>query len=178
MEKDTQNLCELVKYYKKYKFLSILVVVLSLGYAGISLLSPIYEGKLLGCFEKFDKDNILKMALFLMILRIVIEIVTNLWSRVVLKLNGKVNFDLKSDMLESLTNFEVKNFDNTNSGLFVSRLNKDTTELSELFDYITDDLSGVILNVSFIIYVCYLNIYLGLYLILNVIFVYLLTSKK
>lgn len=178
MEKDTQNLCELVKYYKKYKFLSILVVVLSLGYAGISLLSPIYEGKLLGCFEKFDKENILKMALFLMILRIVIEIVTNLWSRVVLKLNGKVNFDLKSDMLESLTNFEVKNFDNTNSGLFVSRLNKDTTELSELFDYITDDLSGVILNVSFIIYVCYLNIYLGLYLILNVIFVYLLTSKK
>ncbi len=178
MEKDTQNLCELVKYYKKYKFLSILVVVLSLGYAVISLLSPIYEGKLLGCFEKFDKENILKMALFLMILRIVIEIVTNLWSRVVLKLNGKVNFDLKSDMLESLTNFEVKNFDNTNSGLFVSRLNKDTTELSELFDYITDDLSGVILNVSFIIYVCYLNIYLGLYLILNVIFVYLLTSKK
>ena len=56
VEKDTQNLCELVKYYKKYKFLSILVVVLSLGYAGISLLSPIYEGKLLGCFEKFDKD--------------------------------------------------------------------------------------------------------------------------
>lgn len=53
-------------------------------------------------------------------------------------------------MLESLTNFEVKNFDNTNSGIFISRLNKDTTELSELFDYITDDLSGIILNVSFI----------------------------
>ena len=95
-----------------------------------------------------------------------------------MKLNGKVNFDLKSDMLESLTNFEVKNFDNTNSGLFISRLNKDTTELSELFDYITDDLSGVILNVSFIVYVSYLNIYLGLYLILNVIFIYILTSKK
>ena len=178
MKNDVKNLSRLVKYYKKYKFLSILVVILSLGYAGISLLSPIYEGKLLGYFENFNKENILKTAVFLMSLRLVIEIVTNLWSRAVLKLNGKVNFDLKSNMLESLTNFEVKNFDNTNSGIFISRLNKDTTELSELFDYITDDLSGIILNVSFIVYVSYLNIYLGVYLILNIIFVYVLTSKK
>ena len=178
MEKNSNNLSRLFKYYKKYKFLSIMVIILSMGYAGISLLSPIYEGKMLGYFENFDKTQILKTALFLVVLRIIIEIITNLWSRIVLKLNGKVNFDLKSDMLKSLTNFEVKNFDNTNSGLFISRLNKDTTELSELFDYVTDDLSGIILNVSFIIYVFFLNVYLGLYLIFNIISVYILTSKK
>lgn len=178
MKKDTKSLIKLFKYYKKYKFLCIIVILLSLGYAGISLLSPIYEGKMLGYFENFDKSNILKIALFLMILRIVIEIITNLWSRAVLKLNGKVNFDLKHDMIQSLTNFELKNYDNTNSGMFISRLNKDTSELSELFDYITDDLSGIILNLSFIIYVLYLNKYLGLFLILNIILVYILTSKK
>ena len=178
MKEDTKNLIKLFKYYKKYKFLCILVIVLSLGYAGISLLSPIYEGKMLGYFENFNKFNIFKIALFLMLLRIIIEIVTNLWSRVVLRLNGKVNFDLKHDMLESLTNFELKNFDNSNSGMFISRLNKDTSELSELFDYITDDFSGVILNLSFIVYVLYLNKYLGLFLILNIILVYILTSKK
>lgn len=178
MEKKSNNLSRLFKYYKKYKFLSIMVIILSMGYAGISLLSPIYEGKMLGYFENFDKTQILKTALFLVVLRIIIEIITNLWSRIVLKLNGKVNFDLKSNMLKSLTNFEVKNFDNTNSGLFISRLNKDTTELSELFDYVTDDLSGIILNVSFIIYVFFLNVYLGLYLIFNIISVYILTSKK
>ena len=134
MKKNSNNLNRLFRYYKKYKLLSIMVIILSIGYAGISLLSPIYEGKMLGYFESFDKTQILKTALFLVVLRIIIEIVTNLWSRIVLKLNGKVNFDLKSDMLKSLTNFEVKNFDNTNSGLFISRLNKDTTELSELFD--------------------------------------------
>lgn len=58
MKNDAKNLNKLVKYYKKYKFLSILVVILSLGYAGISLLSPIYEGKLLGYFENFNKENI------------------------------------------------------------------------------------------------------------------------
>ncbi len=178
MKKEVQSLKHLFKYYKKYKMLSILVIIFSIVYALISLLSPIYEGKMLGYFENFNKDTIIKTAFFLLILRIIIEIITNIWSMIVLKLNGKVNFDLKKDMLESLTNFEVKNFDNTNSGLFISRLNKDTTELSELFDYITDDLSGIILNISFIGYVLYLNVYLGLFLILNIILVYILTSKK
>lgn len=83
--------------------------------------------------------KIFEVAILLCIIRIIIEVVTNIWSRMVLKLNGKVNFDLKKDMLESLKKFEMKNFDNTNSGIFICRLNKDTTELSELFDYITDD---------------------------------------
>lgn len=178
VKKDTKSLLKLLKYYKKYKVLCILVFILSFGYAGISLLSPIYEGKLLGFFENFNESKIIETAIFLCVLRIVIEIVTNLWSRTVLKLNGKVNFDLKKDMLESLTNFEMKNFDNTNSGIFISRLNKDTSELSELFDYVTDDLSGIILNVSFIIYVLFLNFYLGLFLILNIIFTYMLSTKK
>ncbi len=178
MNKDTKNLVKLFKYYKKYKLLCFLVLILSFSYAGISLLSPIYEGKLLGFFENFNKNKIFEIAFLLLIIRITIEIVTNLWSRTVLKLNGKVNFDLKKDMLESLTNFEMKNFDNTNSGVFISRLNKDTTELSELFDYITDDFSGVILNVSFIVYVLFINLYLGLFLILNIILTYILSSKK
>ena len=53
MKKDSKNLIELLEYYKKYKFLSIGVIILSLAYAGISLLSPIYEGKMLGYFENF-----------------------------------------------------------------------------------------------------------------------------
>lgn len=178
MKSDTKSLFNLLKYYKRYKLLCILVIVLSFGYAAISLLSPIYEGKLLGFFENFDSDKIFEIAIILCGIRIIIEIVTNLWSRTVLKLNGKVNFDLKKDMLESLTSFEMKNFDNTNSGIFISRLNRDTSELSELFGYITDDFSGIILNVSFIIYVLFINLYLGLFLIINIILTYTLSTKK
>ena len=123
MKSDTKNVKRLFNYYKKYPILVILVIVLNLLFAFISLLSPIYEGKLLSYFENFDITKIITIALTLVVIRIIIEIVTNLWSRVILKLNARVNFDLKRDMLESLTNFEVKNFDNTNSGMFVSRLN-------------------------------------------------------
>lgn len=178
MKSDTKNLFKLAKYYKKYTLLCVLVILLSFTYAGIALLSPIYEGKLLGFFEEFNKDKIIHIALLLLIIRVFVEVVINIWSRVVLKLNGKVNFDLKRDMLNSLTNFETRNFDNVNLGIFISRLNKDTTELAELFDCITDDFSGVVLNVSFIGYVLFLNIYLGIFLVVNVLISYLLVSKK
>ena len=178
MSNESKDLFKIMKYYKKYIWLCVIVIVLSLSFALISLLSPIYEGKLLSYFENFNKHKIINTAAILLVVRIIIEIVTNLWSRVVLKLNGKVNFDLKKDMLESITSFEMKNFDNTNSGLFISRLNKDTTELSELFDYITDDLSGIILNISFIGYVFFLNFYLGLFLLINILITYFLVSKK
>lgn len=178
MKDDTKKLLRLLRYYKKYMLLCIIVIVLSLSYAGISLLSPIFEGKLLSYFENFNKNKIIEIACIVLFLNIVIQIVINLWSRAVLKLNGKVNFDLKTDMLDSLIKFEMKSFDNTNSGLFISRLNKDTTELSEIFDYITDDLSGIILNISFIVYVFFLNVYLGLFLVLNIILTYLLVSRK
>ena len=178
MKDDTKKLLRLLRYYKKYMLLCIIVIVLSLSYAGISLLSPIFEGKLLSYFENFNKDKIIEIACIVLFVNIIIQVVINLWSRAVLKLNGKVNFDLKTDMLDSLTRFEMKNFDNTNSGLFISRLNKDTTELSEIFDCITDDLSGIILNISFIVYVFFLNVYLGLFLVLNIILTYLLVSRK
>lgn len=63
------------------------------------MLSPIYEGKMLGYFEKFNKIQILRVALFLVILGIIIEIVTNLWSRTVLKLNGKVSAQRVFDII-------------------------------------------------------------------------------
>lgn len=78
IKKNTNNLRILFKYYKKYKFLFIMVIILSMGYEWISLLVPIYEGKMLVFFENFDKSQILKTGLFLMVLRIIIEVVTNL----------------------------------------------------------------------------------------------------
>ena len=59
MKDDTKNLLRLLRYYKKYMLLCIIVIVLSLSYAGISLLSPIFEGKLLSYYENFNKNKII-----------------------------------------------------------------------------------------------------------------------
>ena len=153
MNKKDKSLKKLVPYYKKYILLVIMVIVLSIGYSVVSLLSPIYEGKMLGFFETFDKIQIIKTAVFLLVIRLIMEILLACWSKVVLKLNGNISFNLKCDMTQSLTNFEIKNYDNTSTGVFLSRISKDATELSKLFDCLTEDVSDIVLNAGFIIYV-------------------------
>lgn len=173
-----RNLTKIIPYYKKYWTLLVLTVVFSLLYAGLSVLEPILEGNLLTAFTNLNFNYILKTALCLAIVGIVIEIVTNVWSMIVLKLNSKCNFDLKRDLIKSLTNIKVKDFDYTNSGVFISRINKDSKDLAELFDEITDDISIILLNVSFVIYSYFVNIYLGLLLTINIIVLHILISRK
>ena len=79
-----KNLKRIIPYYKKYWKLLILTVVFSLTYAGLSILLPVFEGNLLTAFTSLDFNNILKVAICLTITGIFIEIVTNIWSMIVL----------------------------------------------------------------------------------------------
>ncbi|MGN0961924.1 MAG: ABC transporter ATP-binding protein [Christensenellales bacterium] len=177
-QKKKSELWKLVKFYKKYLKFLILTFILSGTYTALSVCSTILSGNLLDSFTNFVPENTVKIAIILCLTCIVIEGVTNLWSRTVLKLNSSVDFDIKQKMLESLMKLKIKNFDNLNSGVFVARINKDSYNLSELFDEITDDLSTILLNVSFIIYSFFINIYLGLFLLLNIIVIYLWECLK
>lgn len=178
METNKSSLKRIIPYYKKYWKLLILTVVFSLTYAGLSVLTPIFEGNLLTAFTTLDFKYILKMALYLAVTGVVIEIVTNIWSMIVLKLNSSCDFDLKRDLIKCLTKIKIKDFDYTNSGVFISRINKDSNDLSELFDDVTDDISTILLNVSFVLYSYFVNIYLGLFLTINILALYILISKK
>lgn len=178
MGKNQSNLKKILPYYKKYWKLLILTIIFSLTYAGLSILSPILEGNLLSAFTTLDFNYILKMALYLSIVGIIIEVVTQIWSIIVLKLNSNCNFDLKHDLIKSLTKIKLKDFDYTNSGIFISRINKDSNDLAELFDDVTDDISTVLLNISFVVYSYFVNIYLGLLLTINILALYILISKK
>lgn len=173
-----KNLKKIIPYYKKYWKLLILTVIFSLTYAGLSVLLPILEGNLLTAFTSLDYKYILKIAICLTMTGILIEIVINVWSRTVLKLNSNCNFDLKRSLLKSLTRIKVKHFDYTNSGVFIARINKDSNNLAELFDEVTDDISLILLNISFVFYSYFVNIYLGLALTINIIALYILISKK
>ncbi len=170
-----------MSFYKKYKLLVFFTIVLSWTFAGLNILVPILEGNMLANFtegESFNIRYILELALILVGVRIGIEIITHLWSMTVLKLNTKVDFDIKHSLLNSLMKLKSKNFDRTGSGVFVSRINKDSHDLAEVFDDITDDFSEILLNISFIIYTYFINIYIGIFLSLTVLTIYAIDTIR
>ena len=180
-KKKKSSKCELLKvvpYYKKYKLLLFLTVLFCTLYAVLSFFGTMLKGKLLDSFTNFTWQNSLLIAGIFTAVMVVLQVVTHFWSNVVLKMNSSVDFDLKHKMLESLMSLKIKNFDQLNSGVFVARINKDSYVLSEYFDTITDDLSVVVLNVTFLIYSFFLNIWLALFMLGNVVFFYFYEKEK
>ncbi len=172
------ELLKVVPYYKKYKSLLFLTVLFCTLYAVLSFFGTMLKGKLLDSFTNFTWQNSLLIAGIFTAVMVELQVVIHFWSNVVLKMNSSVDFDLKHKMLESLMSLKIKNFDQLNSGVFVARINKDSYVLSEYFDTITDDLSVVVLNVTFLIYSFFLNIWLALFMLGNVVFFYFYEKEK
>lgn len=176
--KKNREIFKIVPYYKKYLKLLIATVLLGFSYAVCSFFGTFFKGRLLDSFTNFELSNTLTIAGILCGVMIVVEIVIYFWSEVVLKLNTSVDFDLKHKLLKNLMRLKVENFDSINSGVFVARLNKDTLRLSELFDEIIDDFATILINVSFIVYSFFINIWLALFLLGNVVFLYFYENQK
>lgn len=171
-EKKISYLSKLKPFYIKHLKWLILVVFLSIVYAGIAFLTPVLEGQMLAYFTSLDFEKIIWFASFLLGALILKQFVTNFWSMTVLHLNSKVEFTIRQTLVNSIMRLKTKNFDEINSGILVTRLSRDTTVLAEFFDNITDDLSTVLMNVAFVVYSLFINVWIGLFLLLNLLILY------
>ncbi len=177
--KKKNDLLYILKYYKKYKFLLILTFILSWSYAGISLALPMLEGSLISLFNielNLDYAKIIETALIIMGLTLLNQFVIHSWSCTVLSLNSKVNYDIKTKLLRNILKLKQSNFDKEGPGTFISRINKDSYELSEMFDAVTDNISEILLNIGFVIFAIIVNVWLGLYIVFYLLVVLFITS--
>lgn len=176
--KTKHELWKILPFYKKHLKLAIVVIILSWAYAALGFFGPVYEGKLLALFtdETFTLNAVLITAAIYVGVKIGNSILTYIWGYAVLKLNGKVDYELKVKLLSRLIGLKTKTFDKFNSGVFVSRINKDAAALSQIFDEITDDLAVIILNVSFIAYSFAINAFVGIYIICEIIVLYFINT--
>ena len=97
---------------------------------------------------------------------------------VLIKLNKSVKTDIKRDLIISLTELETQNYDKTNSGVFISRINKDANELSSFYNNVVDCLADIISNIGFIIYIGFLNIWVFLFIVVYVLTTFIVENKR
>lgn len=182
-EKGYKNLLKVLPFYKKFWKLVLAIVVIALLSAGVATLRPIYSGKLVSSFTNIittnlDFNEILKLSLITLAVVVGQQLINFVWGFLAVKLFGKVKFDLKHKMLSKVIDITPKNFDTVNSGTFISRLNKDATELSDIFNRIADFISDIISNFAFIIYVFFINVYMGLFLVAYMLIIFIIEKYR
>lgn len=182
-EKGYKNLLKILPFYKKFWKLVLAIVAIALISAGVATLKPIYTGKLVSSFTNIITTNlnfneILRLSVITLAVVVGQQLINFVWGFLAVKLFGKVKFDLKHKMLSKVIDITPKNFDTVNSGTFISRLNKDATELSDIFNRIADFISDIISNFAFIIYVFFINVYMGLFLVAYMVIIFVIEKYR
>ena len=177
-ERGYKGLQKAFRFYRKYMGLFITIILLSLLGSGVSVLNPIFEGHMVDQLTQFNIDKIIYYAICVFCVTVFNQMVYTVWYIVLIKLNKSVKTDIKRDLIVSLTELETKNYDKTNSGVFISRINKDANELSSFYNNVVDCLADIISNIGFIIYIGFLNIWVFLFIVVYITTTFLVENKR
>lgn len=165
-------------FYKKHIGLFIGIIIFSLLGSGLSVLTPIFEGNILTEFTNLNFDKVLLFAGCVLVLSILIKLCYFIWFRFLVNINQRVKVDIKHSLVKNLVNLETKNFDKTNSGVFISRVNSDANELSTFYNSLVDCIADVISNFGFVVYIAFVNIWVALFIIVELVLVYILENSR
>ncbi len=165
-------------FYKKHIGLFIGIIIFSLLGSGLSVLTPIFEGNILTEFTNLNFDRVLLFAGCVLVLSILIKLCYFIWFRFLVNINQRVKVDIKHSLIKNLVNLETKNFDKTNSGVFISRVNSDANELSTFYNSLVDYIADVISNFGFVIYIAFVNIWVALFIVVELLLVYVLENSR
>ena len=177
-EKGYKGLKKTFRFYKPYIGMFILIVFLSLLGSGVSVLSPIFEGNLVDQLTQFNLSKIIENAVWLFTVQVLAQMVYTVWYIILIKLNKNIKVDIKHELVTSLTGLETQNFDKTNSGVFISRINKDANELASFYNNVVDCLADILSNVGFIIYIGFLNIWVFLFILFYVSVIFIVENCR
>lgn len=177
-ERGYKGLKKAFKFYRKYLGMFICIILLSLLGSGVSVLNPIFEGHMVDQLTQFNIEKIMYYAVWVFCVTVLNQMIYTVWYIVLIKLNKNVKTDIKRELIVSLTELETQNYDKTNSGVFISRINKDANELSSFYNNVVDCLADIISNIGFIIYIGFLNIWVFLFIIVYIVTTFLVENQR
>ncbi len=160
------------KYMKQVKKPLIILLIFELTASIINIFNPIVNAKLLTYLTSFDVNKAYKYAIVLLFISTSSILVNKLTITFLRKVQEKINYSIRFDMLQRLLCMKTKNFDETSSGEFQERIKSDPEDISMVFSIVQYNVFNMITEIAMLCYVLYLNIYIGLIFIVGLIVIY------
>ena len=160
------------KYLLKVKKLVLLLFFIYGVLSLINLFSPIINAKLLTSLTDFNLNKAYKYTLLFFIISILSVLINRLAIKVLRKVQERLLYDIRYDIVERLFRLKTKNFDETPSGQFQERIKNDPEDVFSVFSIVQYNVFNMITEIFMLIYVMYLNFIIGLIYILGIIMIY------
>ena len=162
---------QILNFYKKHLSFYVIFVIILLIKAVISFFSAMLIANIISEIMVSNYKAVWKYAIINLAILLVYQVLSYANTYFYKNLENRVRYDLQQKIIESALNIKMSYFDNMGSGTIVTRLTSDIDHISERFKSLTEKVVNIIRRFSYLVYIFFLNIYLGLFVFVSVIIV-------
>ena len=167
-----------LKYFTRYKKLCTLIIIFGILTTTTSVIPAIFSGNVLLHVSTGTWMKAIQYSLYGLLFYVVITLINQFWGMVAVKMRTNVMYDIRKDMIDKILLLKTSNFDKTNSGVFISRINKDASNLADFFDEFISVLSELLGTIGAFIYIFAINIWLSLFLLAEVFIYFIIENYR
>ena len=165
------------KYFKKAQGKIIVSSILLLLMCAIEMLIPIINANLLTKITELNTKIAFYLVIILLIVTIAKTIVNRIENHVYMKIREIILYNIRIDILKQIFKMKTKNFDTTPSGELQERIKTDPDAINRLFEIVQYNLFLIIKELLMLIYVFFLNFYIGLTFTIGLTIIYIYEQK-
>ena len=148
-----------------YTFLTLITTI-------ISIIIPIINANLLTNLTKFNIKLAFTFALILLLITTIKAILGKISNHSSMKIRESLLYNIRLDMLKQIFKMKQQTFDKITSGHFQERIKTDPEAINNVFSIVQYSMFSMIKELAMLIYVFFLNIYIGLVFLLGLITIY------
>ena len=160
------------KYLSKIKSKIIIYTILLLLTTAISVLIPVINANILTNLTKLNIKLAFTFSLSLLLITIIKSVLGKISNHSSMKIRESLLYNIRLDMLKQIFKMKATNFDKTSSGYFQERIKTDPNAINDVFNIVQYSMFSMIKELAMLIYVFFLNIYIGLVFLLGLIIIY------
>lgn len=152
-------------------------VAVSIAEAIISVILPIVSAQVILNITSELFTQLLLTGALVLLLQVLIRVMSFFKTVFYKKIFNITIEAIKMDLTRSILNLEVQELDNSSSGLFINRINKDTEDISGVFMEFAYWISYVISNMGVLITIFILNKYIFIFSLFTTLICYVIHRK-
>ena len=145
------------KYIKNNKKSLILVILSSAIFMPMSIINPILSARMLLDLNGELYDDLLKVALFIFIVRIIEDLLRFISRIIYEKFIIKVNYSIQKEVMFETFKLSTKCYDDSGTGIFIDRLRHDTGSIVNIFNDISNTLIELLTNIGILVVLFSIN---------------------
>ena len=152
-----ENIKKSWKFLKNNKKSLILVIISSAIFMPMSIINPMLSARMVLDLNGELYTDLLKVALFIFIVRIIEDILRFISRIVYEKFTTIVNYSIQKEVMLETFKLSTKCYDDSGTGMFIDRLRSDTSNIVNVFNDLANTIIELLTNIGILVVLFSIN---------------------